>query len=472
MIFAPQDFESSNNKNNKYDFAVIGAGAAGITISRKLSSKGKRVAMMEAGSYEFSEESQKIYDGKVLGDAYFDLSVCRLRHFGGSTNHWGGMCRSFEAIDFQRKYLGEEYQWPISKNDIDKYYSEACNILDIPIIKNDLIINNSNLREVYFEFSTPTNFREKYYNDFKSNSYVDVFLNANLIDINVNSGRISSGIFKSFNEKKLMINAKIFIFCMGGIENSRYLLFFKKKHGNNFINKNLPLGKYWMEHFHVNLGKIIIKKNKNLKRFFALQESFQEKLGILNCGIRVDNDLYSNNTKKLIAELACIAPKVGNKFFNFFNKNLVCSGNLEAAWEQSPILDNKITLDSQSDSFGVPKPILNWSRNSLDTKTLKQAFIEFNKWLLETDHGRVKLETWVIDNYNLDLSNVNGGNHHMGGTRMHSNSSFGVVDKNCKVHGNENLYIAGSSIFTTGGHNNPTLPIVQFALRLSEFLLK
>ena len=55
---------------------------------------------------------------------------------------------------------------------------------------------------------------------------------------------------------------------------------------------------------------------------------------------------------------------------------------------------------------------------------------------------------------------------------MHSNSSFGVVDKNCKVHGNENLYIAGSSIFTTGGHNNPTLPIVQFALRLSEFLLK
>ena len=54
---------------------------------------------------------------------------------------------------------------------------------------------------------------------------------------------------------------------------------------------------------------------------------------------------------------------------------------------------------------------------------------------------------------------------------MSNDSNLGVVDENCKVHGQSNLYIMGSSIFPTGGYTNPTLPIIQFALRLSDHLL-
>ena len=63
-----------------------------------------------------------------------------------------------------------------------------------------------------------------------------------------------------------------------------------------------------------------------------------------------------------------------------------------------------------------------------------------------------------------------GGYHHLGGTRMHSDKKFGVVDANLKIHGLKNLYVSGSSVFTTGGHSNPTLPIVQLSLRLAEYL--
>jgi choline dehydrogenase-like flavoprotein len=45
-----------------------------------------------------------------------------------------------------------------------------------------------------------------------------------------------------------------------------------------------------------------------------------------------------------------------------------------------------------------------------------------------------------------------------------------VVDADCQVHGIGNLYIAGSSIFPTGGHANPTLTIVALALRLADHL--
>ena len=53
---------------------------------------------------------------------------------------------------------------------------------------------------------------------------------------------------------------------------------------------------------------------------------------------------------------------------------------------------------------------------------------------------------------------------------MATSPELGVVDANCKVFGTENLYVAGSSVFPTGGHANPTLTIVALAIRLGEHL--
>jgi len=58
----------------------------------------------------------------------------------------------------------------------------------------------------------------------------------------------------------------------------------------------------------------------------------------------------------------------------------------------------------------------------------------------------------------------------MGTTRMDSSEKRGVVDANCQVHGLNNLFIAGSSVFTTSGSANPTLTIIALALRLADHL--
>ncbi|MEL6620904.1 MAG: GMC oxidoreductase, partial [Pseudomonadota bacterium] len=40
----------------------------------------------------------------------------------------------------------------------------------------------------------------------------------------------------------------------------------------------------------------------------------------------------------------------------------------------------------------------------------------------------------------------------------------------CRVHGMDNLYIAGSSVFSTSGWGTPTLMIVALAQRLADHL--
>jgi choline dehydrogenase-like flavoprotein len=58
----------------------------------------------------------------------------------------------------------------------------------------------------------------------------------------------------------------------------------------------------------------------------------------------------------------------------------------------------------------------------------------------------------------------------MGTTRMHGDPTHGVVDADCRVHGIDNLYVAGSSVFPTGGFAHPTLTIVALAVRLAAHL--
>ena len=67
---------------------------------------------------------------------------------------------------------------------------------------------------------------------------------------------------------------------------------------------------------------------------------------------------------------------------------------------------------------------------------------------------------------------TSAGYHQLGGTRMGSSIKDSVVDKNLKVHGINNLFINGSSVFRTGSYTHPTYTIVKLALRLSDYLTK
>jgi choline dehydrogenase-like flavoprotein len=85
--------------------------------------------------------------------------------------------------------------------------------------------------------------------------------------------------------------------------------------------------------------------------------------------------------------------------------------------------------------------------------------------------GRVKLFDYLEDENDASWPSYTGGGwHHMGTTRMSNDAKTGVVDANCKVHGIDNLHIAGSSCYVTAAASNPTLTLIALTLRLSDHL--
>ncbi|NGO65785.1 GMC family oxidoreductase [Rhizobium daejeonense] len=142
---------------------------------------------------------------------------------------------------------------------------------------------------------------------------------------------------------------------------------------------------------------------------------------------------------------------------------------IEAICEQMPNPDSRVSLSSRKDRFGTPLARVDWRINAAERHTLLRI-AELSRVAL-VSHGlpAPTLEEWARDRRPEDIVIIDMA-HTLGTTRMSDNPKTGVVDRNCKVHGLPNLFVAGGSVFPTSGHANPTLMIIAFAIRLADRL--
>jgi choline dehydrogenase-like flavoprotein len=141
--------------------------------------------------------------------------------------------------------------------------------------------------------------------------------------------------------------------------------------------------------------------------------------------------------------------------------------------EQALNPDSRIRLSNATDRFGQRRAVLDWRLSDLDYHTMRTAAVALGRRLAETNVGRVQVADWLREKNPTPPgigSDAEPPIHHMCTTRMSDDPRSGVVDKDCRVHGLENLYIGGSSVFATSSHAHPTFTIVQLALRLAEHL--
>jgi len=464
MIF--QKFEDIDFNN--FPVIIFGSGPAGMTIALELEKKNISSIIIEAGDSEYSEDSQELYNGKIIGDNLIDLSSSRLRQLGGTSGHWGGWSKPMEAYNFKK--------WPIKKETLDPYKKKTCSILDIKNEFKKTKLNNY-FNQIEFRYSN-VNFAEKYKTYIKKSKKIHLILNCQLSHFEGKGKKILSATC-FFENKTKKIQSKYFILACGGIENSRILLWTREKN-TNLINKNLPIGEYWMHHPWIVSGIGLINKKKLKKKLnnrfidydgplhFAASKNLIEEKKILSAAIYMNAKEDTKLYKEIIKDILCIAPEYGKKISHLvFKKDLKC-GNIFMNLEEPPNKNNKIKLDLyKRDKFNMPIVNLFYKKSKESLLAAKTFLEEFGNYCINEDIGRIAAKENI---HKLDDFENIGGFHHLGGTNMGINKSISVVDYNLKIHGLSNLYVAGSSNFTTGGYTNPTFTIIQLSLRLADEL--
>ena len=239
---------------NDFPVAIFGTGPAGITTALELEKKNIKCLLIEAGSENYSESSQEFYKGKIIGDQITNLSSNRLRQFGGTSGVWGGWSKPMEEYNFDL--------WPLKTIDLNPYLEKSCEILNI---KNQFRKSSLNefFNQIEFQYSM-VRFADKFKNHIKNSNNILLVLNTQLSHFIGHNNNTEYAVCIS-NKVIKKVSTKYFILACGGIENSRILLWTREKN-QTFIDNELPIGEYWMNHPWILAGDGIINKKKLKKK--------------------------------------------------------------------------------------------------------------------------------------------------------------------------------------------------------------
>ena len=145
----------------------------------------------------------------------------------------------------------------------------------------------------------------------------------------------------------------------------------------------------------------------------------------------------------------------------YYKRSVVVIGPVQ----EMPMFDARVQVDPRvKDHWGIPVARLSGHRHPLDAVTAQFIARKAETWL--TEAGAIK--TW----HRLPDEGLSGGQHQAGTCRMGEDPRTSVVDRYCRVHDVENVFVVDASVHVTNGGFNPVLTIMANAYRVAESLAK
>jgi choline dehydrogenase-like flavoprotein len=512
------------------EVCIVGAGAAGITLALSLRDAGCRVLLLESGGLEPEDETQALYQGENRGVPDYDPDVSRLRFFGGSTNHWAGWCRPLEPEDFKPADPSDPRTWPLSRADLDPYYRTAQTLCQLgPYNYDDLSpwlrasgmtalgFDPRRLKTALFQVSPPTRFGTTYHDDLEQAGNVSVFLHANVLELRTDetAKRVLGVRATSLDGPAFDVVARIVVLATGGLENARLLLLSNRVQTAGLGNAHDVVGRYFMDHPWLTgagfaafatpppdlrlyldetavLGTSIFgaltpgEADSGIGGFRILLRPSRRLVEGLNSlrtiaraieQARLPPDGLWYHLSQVLADYDVVIDATYKTVFGTrtgpFDLPEPGTGPIVGAFldvnvEQFPNPASRVTLSDTRDALGQNRLAVDWRPGVAEKRTIRRALE-----LLAAEFGRLgvgRVRISAIPDGDTWPAALLGSRHHLGTTRMSDNPRTGVVDATCRVHGVDNLYIAGSSVFPGSGFSNPTLTIVALAQRLGDEL--
>ncbi|MGB6336798.1 MAG: GMC family oxidoreductase [Thermoanaerobaculia bacterium] len=506
------------------DVCVVGAGGAGITVACELAGTGLTVFLVESGGFDFDRASQDLYKARSVGLPYPDLQRSRLRFFGGTTNTWEGNCSPLDPIDFEKRAEIEHSGWPFDRQHLDPFYERAISYCQLDRESFELDYWSKLLNRNPFPLdparvvtkikqTSPVHFGAAYREDLKSAENTTVLLHANLVNIETSPdgnlvNKVHIGVLEG---PRFSIGLRYLVLAMGGIENARILLTSNGVHANGIGNQNDLVGRFFMEHSMMEGGAIFFGESRPDLSLYLNQPPAEEHYGsylsvaeqalreegltnirapfrpvtryYLSDGIdsshQVLDDLERGDfpddldvhVANIVKDFDMVLEGVSRKAFG---RSIDDSSDdhygyvFDTMVELTPNPDSRVTLTEERDALGTPRVRLDWRACNRDHENLWRCYEIIGEEIGRAGLGRVRVFREREDRIWADQ--MGRPYHHMGTTRAHRNPKNGVVNEHMQVHGVPNLFLAGSSVFPTGGHVPPTFTIVALAIRLADHM--
>ena len=527
--------QTSDNTLIESDICIIGTGAAGLSIALEFINTRFKVVVMESGGFKFEQDTQEIGNvvgvGEPLRETHTWLRMFggTLNAWAGgwqvineidfekkSSVLYSGWPIPHSEVGKYWSIVATRYRLPPIKLHDTRHWLPKIN----NTTEHKLIDQNTRIDIIHRK---PLNLAD-YHRALSRSENIEIYLHANVTHLNLSTyyNKIDQVKAQSICGNSMTCKAKYIILAAGAFGNPGLLLNSRDKMNMGIGNQNNLVGKFYMNHPKGHLGDIVpFNKKIDLPHFFGTSTpyggmfmvlspstSIMRKNGLLNHHVRF-SPVYQYKTlpryehenlpgyrslralkykyikSSRLSELG-ITPNIARGRTWNHVKNVwldlpklahvsvkkICNAPIilksiavKFRLEQVPNPESRVYLSNEQNCFGQNKLAVDWKIDSAEKESLKKFHGLLKRSLKNIGHLNGSLEEtdqWPIS---ADAS------HHLGTTRMALTDKEGAVDKDCKVFGIENLFIAGGSVFPTGGGSAcPTFTIIALSIRLADHL--
>lgn len=508
------------------DICLVGSGVMGLALAERLSRlTSQRILLVEQGGLIDTDALSAVPEEWNDGDVRSGVRHSRAMGFGGSSRRWGGEALPFLPLDLSdRPFVTPRGPWPITHEALLPWYQEAAHVLALSPTPFDTDLwrhptlarwfGDDQPLTVNFSKHSPIAYLARHHREpIARSTRVTCLLNAKVEAIVLDPGgqRVEGARVRSLEGKEAFLRARTVVLCCGGIENPRLLLASWQGDRRGIGNGQDLVGRFYQDHvgfygarlrplhwrlFRHLLASFLSGRQKYLPKL-QLSPAFQSAHGLLNVtgNIAVEESPSSplqtlRRLRRLLgaarrdpgerANLADVArllqaplallPLLASTWRGRVHLPREASFFLIGNAETEPLPDSRILLSDQRDGHGLERALVSWRVSDRTLEALRAYFSAVKRTLEGAGIAEVTL-TPSLSDPSLDWkAKAYSLYHHMGATRMAHSPREGVVDGNGRVHGVENLYIAGTSVLPTGSASNPTFTALALALRLADHL--
>jgi choline dehydrogenase-like flavoprotein len=501
---------SIRNEDLTADCCIVGSGPAGLTVARELAGSGLDVLLLESGGLEEEATSTSLNETENVGAPREpELEGKRNRILGGTSHTWSGRSVVFDPIDFAPRPWVPHSGWPITRDSLAPYFVRSQEHLGAPVADNDdpgfvrsvtagtPELDPANLEPYAWALSRDaanpgdsTRFGPRALAEPMPG--VRALTDATVVGIELSADRsvVEALRVSTAGGDVRRVEARLFVLAGGAIENARMLLASQVGTGYDQV------GRYLMDHLRGPVAVFSPDAHARLQRLFgnrklpgggtatpgfALSPAAQEREQLTNCAAwlfptKAPDDPFTRlaaarrDPASAVKAAVRHAPMLAEGALRIAALHRAPVRSLTALElhtivEQRPDPESRVRLAERRDALGVPISRIDWHVDEQEMRTVERTRAFVVDALAAAGLPTPRPLPLRREDGSFALPDVA---HPMGTTRMSASPEDGVVDVDCAVHGVRNLFIAGSSVFPTGGHANPTQLIVALAVRLAD----